>query len=60
MHKMTSPEIEHEVLDPIEFYTNIRAFPDMRGEEYCLVVIAEPISLPVIDGVIKKESGSNA
>ena len=25
----------------------------MRGEEYCLVTIAEPIPLPVIDGVIK-------
>lgn len=76
MHKMTAGEIEQEVLDPIEFYTNIRAFPGipslrqkdpngpyvqgidrfiegMRGEEYCLVTIAEPIPLPVIDGVIK-------
>ena len=27
MHKMTAGEIEQEVLDSIEFYTNIRAFP---------------------------------
>ena len=76
VHNMNASEIEQEVLDPIEFYTNIKAFPGipslrlkdaqgpyvqgidrfiegMRGEEYCLVTIAEPISLPVIDGVIK-------
>ena len=76
VHNMKAQEIEEEVLDPIEFYTNIKAFPGipslrlkdpqgpyvqgidrfvegMRGEEYCLVTIAEPIPLPVIDGVIK-------
>lgn len=76
VHPMKAGEIEEEVLDPIEFYTNIKAFPGipslrlkdpqgpyvqgidrfiegMRGEEYCLVTIAEPIPLPVIDGVIK-------
>ena len=76
VHNMKAQEIEEEVLDPIEFYTNIKAFPGipslrlkdpqapyvqgidrfiegMRGEEYCLVTIAEPIPLPVIDGIIK-------
>ena len=76
VHNMKAKEIEEEVLDPIEFYTNIKAFPGipslrlkdaqapyvqgidrfiegMRGEEYCLVTIAEPIPLPIIDGVIK-------
>lgn len=76
VHNMKAKEIEEEVLDPIEFYTNVKAFPGipslrlkdsqapyvqgidrfiegMRGEEYCLVTIAEPISLPVIDGIIK-------
>ena len=76
VHNMSSSEIEREVLDPIDLYKNIKAFPGipslrlkdaqgpyvqgidrfiegMRGEEYCLVTIAEPISLPVIDGVIK-------
>ena len=76
VHNMKAKEIEEEVLDSIEFYTNVKAFPGipslrlkdsqapyvqgidrfiegMRGEEYCLVTIAEPISLPVIDGIIK-------
>lgn len=76
VHDMTGPEIEEEVLDNIEYYENIKAFPGipslrlkdaqapyvqgidrfiegMRGEEYCLVTIAEPIPLPIIDGVIK-------
>ncbi|MDR1482546.1 MAG: DUF87 domain-containing protein [Synergistaceae bacterium] len=30
-----------------------RFIEGMRGEEYCLVAIAEPISLPEIDGVIQ-------
>ena len=68
VHNMKAKEIEEEVLDPIEFYTNVKAFPGipslrlkdsqapyvqgidrfiegMRGEEYCLVTIAEPIPL---------------